>query len=335
MYLWSGSQADVTKNLLGFSPVGFSVTGGRTLSLKAEKLACCGGNNSTPVILFLFPHLDAEDVGASFDELVCQFQIVVQGVLLPHGVWNVSCVRDGGLHHTTCCSGGLHAQQHVWHVVQRVEHTEDVHAILLGHLAEPGRKLRKHEWKRCTRTLTNKQKRIHSQTGDRNRWRKTVSSWCELQSDGTVTLTHNDFVFMRGVTQIIERIRVEISSLYRLHITSQYLHKYNILTISMKSELPQPAGAHNNWEKCTPASLSKLLVVKPSHYCLVPAFLIRFFITVLSAYCVSVQCNICTHCELLFGQINRLTLCCAMRGLRDQRLPVRCLFSPETHTSAV
>lgn len=53
----------------------------------------------------------------------------------------------------------------------------------------------------------------------------------------------------------------------------------------MKSELTWPAGAHNNWEKCISASLSKLLVVNPYYYCIVPAILISFFITVVSAYC--------------------------------------------------
>lgn len=84
------------------------------------------------------PHLDAQNVGASFDELVSQFQIVIQGVLLPARVRDVARVRDGSLHDAPCCPGCLHAQQHVWDVVQGVKHTEDVHAVLFGHLTEPG-----------------------------------------------------------------------------------------------------------------------------------------------------------------------------------------------------
>lgn len=73
-----------------------------------------------------------------FDELVCQFHIVLQGVLLPHWVRHVACVRDGSLHYATRCSSCLHPQQHIWQVVQGIEHTEDIHTVLLGHLAEPG-----------------------------------------------------------------------------------------------------------------------------------------------------------------------------------------------------
>lgn len=84
------------------------------------------------------PHLDAQNVRASSDELVGQFQVVLQGVLLPARVRDVARVGDGGLHDAPCRPGRLHAQQHVGEVVQGVEHTEDVHAVLLGHLTEPG-----------------------------------------------------------------------------------------------------------------------------------------------------------------------------------------------------
>lgn len=87
----------------------------------------------------LFPHLDAQDVRPGFDKLICKFQVVVQRVLLPHRVRDVACVRDGRLHYAACSSSSLHAQQHVRQVVQGIEHAEDVHAVLLGHLAEPGR----------------------------------------------------------------------------------------------------------------------------------------------------------------------------------------------------
>lgn len=86
------------------------------------------------------PHLDAQNVGAGFDELVGQLHIVIQGVLLPARVRDVARVRDGSLHNAPCCPGRLHAQQHVWDVVQGVKHAEDVHAVLLGHLTEPGEK---------------------------------------------------------------------------------------------------------------------------------------------------------------------------------------------------
>lgn len=83
------------------------------------------------------PHLDAEDVGPSFDELIGEFQVVIQGVFLPHWVGDVAGVRDGGLDDATRRSGGFHPQQHVGHVVQGVKHPENVHAVLFGHLAEP------------------------------------------------------------------------------------------------------------------------------------------------------------------------------------------------------
>lgn len=72
----------------------------------------------------------------------------------------------------------------------------------------------------------------------------------------------------------------------------------------MKSELTQRAGAHNNREKCIPASLSKPLVVNPSYYCLGPGILIRFFITGVSAYCSRVTVNaIFAHSEsFCFGK---------------------------------
>lgn len=115
-----------------------------SLDYHRKKLAHCrnveaavNDSQNKPQILFLFPHLYTQDVCSGFDELIRQFQIVVQGVLLPHWVRDVACVRDGSLNDAACCSGSFHSQQHVWQVVQGIKHTEDVHAILLGHLAEP------------------------------------------------------------------------------------------------------------------------------------------------------------------------------------------------------
>lgn len=76
-------------------------------------------------------------MSSSFDKLICQFDIVFQRVLLPHWVRHVTCVGDGSFNYATCCSSSLHTQHHVRQVVQRIEDTEDVHAVLLGHLAEP------------------------------------------------------------------------------------------------------------------------------------------------------------------------------------------------------
>lgn len=55
----------------------------------------------------------------------------------------------------------------------------------------------------------------------------------------------------------------------------------------MKSELTQPAGAHNNWREMytcliIQAACAKSLLL---YYCLGPGILIRFFITGVSAYC--------------------------------------------------
>lgn len=87
---------------------------------------------------FSSPHLYTEDVGSSLDQLIGQLQVILQRVLLPHRVRDVARVGDGGLHHAAGSPGSLHAQQHVGQVVEGVKYAEDVHPILLGHLAEPG-----------------------------------------------------------------------------------------------------------------------------------------------------------------------------------------------------
>lgn len=63
-------------------------------------------------------------------------------------------------------------------------------------------------------------------------------------------------------------------------------------------------------EKCIAASLSELLVVNPSYYCLGLGILIRFFINGVSTYCSCATVNaVFTQTELLFWQINKYALC--------------------------
>ena len=82
-------------------------------------------------------HLDAEDVGASLVQLLGQVQVVLQRVLVSTGVGHVARVRNGRLDNTSRVTDRLHAHGEVGHVVERVEHAEDVHARLLGELAKP------------------------------------------------------------------------------------------------------------------------------------------------------------------------------------------------------
>lgn len=79
--------------------------------------------------------LDTQSVGAQLDDLVDQFQVVVQVVLLL-GVQHVSAVADGGLDHTASGLHGLDTDLELVDIVEGVEDTEDVDTVLLCLLAE-------------------------------------------------------------------------------------------------------------------------------------------------------------------------------------------------------
>ena len=80
--------------------------------------------------------LDVEDVDAEVDELTDGLEVVVDGVLGLVGVSAVAGVADGGLNDTAGGTDAVDAESHVLDVVEGVEDSEDIHAVLDGELAE-------------------------------------------------------------------------------------------------------------------------------------------------------------------------------------------------------
>ena len=77
---------------------------------------------------------------ARLDELVREVEVVLEVVLGLGGVSHVARVGNGRLDDAAGLAHGIHAQHQVRHVVEAVKHTEHVHAVRLGELAEPGEK---------------------------------------------------------------------------------------------------------------------------------------------------------------------------------------------------
>ena len=65
-----------------------------------------------------------------------QCEVVLEIVLARVGAGNISGVADGGLHHGTGTTCGVNSKLKVWQVVERIEDAEDIHAVVLGNLAE-------------------------------------------------------------------------------------------------------------------------------------------------------------------------------------------------------
>lgn len=70
------------------------------------------------------------------DQLVNQVEVVVQGVLGLLGVGDVTRVTDSTFNNTTCLLGGVDTELHVFDIVQRIEHSENVQTVLDGLLGE-------------------------------------------------------------------------------------------------------------------------------------------------------------------------------------------------------
>jgi len=72
----------------------------------------------------------------TFHKGMGQCEVVLEIVFARVGAGNISGVADGGLHHGTGTTCGVNSKLKVWQVVERIEDAEDIHAVVLGDLAE-------------------------------------------------------------------------------------------------------------------------------------------------------------------------------------------------------
>ena len=80
--------------------------------------------------------LDGQDVDSLSDELVDKVEVVLQRVFGLLGVGDITGVAHNGLDDTSSLLGSIDSKLHVFNVVERVEHSENVESVFNSFLAE-------------------------------------------------------------------------------------------------------------------------------------------------------------------------------------------------------
>ena len=80
--------------------------------------------------------LDCKNMDPKIVQLTGELEIIFQVVHAAIGIGNVSSVADGCLDNTSSLANCIDAKPHIFQIVERVEYTKDVHASVLGMLAE-------------------------------------------------------------------------------------------------------------------------------------------------------------------------------------------------------
>ena len=86
-------------------------------------------------------------------QLISQLQVVFEVVFGSAGVSHITRVRDCSFNDSTCLAHSIHTNNQVGQVVERVEHSEDIHAILDSQVTESEKNLKnsvRHYTKKCT-----------------------------------------------------------------------------------------------------------------------------------------------------------------------------------------